>query len=320
MSRNPRAFAASNYALTPMNKTPMPNRRFLHACLLALVMAAPIARAEAPPTLVHVHGLSYSADGRQLMIPSHHGLTVYSERRWSKAEGPAHDYMGFAATRDAIYSSGHPAPNSGLTNPFGLIKSRDGGRSWQKLGLEGESDFHLMAASHGTNAVYLFNPQPNSRMRQAGIHYTLDDGRSWQRAEARGLPARIQGLAVHPRDAKLVAAATPEGLYLSRDAGQRFERLAGGGQALAVSFDLDGEQLWFSSYAGQAQLWRMALKAGAQAQPVKLPALGEDAVAYLAQHPQRPAEIAIATFKRSVYLSPDRGGSWTQIAKEGATR
>jgi photosystem II stability/assembly factor-like uncharacterized protein len=305
-----------------MNKNPtMTTHRILPAALLALALAVvPAAQAETPLTLVHVHGLSYSADGRQLMIPSHHGLAVYSEGRWSKAEGPAHDYMGFATTRDAIYSSGHPAPGSGLNNPFGLIKSRDGGRSWQKLGLEGESDFHLMAASHGTNAVYVFNPQPNSRMRQAGIHYTLDDGKTWQRAEGRGLPARIQGLAVHPMDAKLVAAATAEGPYLSRNAGQSFERLAGGKQALAVSFDLDGEQLWFSSYASQAQLWRIALKPGAQAAPVKLPALGEDAVAYLAQHPGRPGEIAIATFKRSVYLSPDRGGRWTQIAREGATR
>ena len=303
--------------------TSLSMKRFVHTALLALALGAAVAaavRAEAPLTLVHVHGLSYSTDGRQLMIPSHHGLAIYSQGRWFKGEGAAHDYMGFAATRDAIYSSGHPAPNSGLINPFGLIKSRDGGRSWQKLGLEGESDFHLLAASYGTNAVYVFNTQPNSRMRQVGLHYTLDDGRTWQRAEARGLPARLHSLAVHPKDPRLVAAGTPDGLYLSRDAGQRFERVVGGQEALAVSFDLDGEQLWFSSHAGQAKLWRMGLKAGAQAQSVKLPALGEDAVAYLAQHPKRTGEIAIATFKRSVYLSPDRGGRWAQIAKEGVTR
>lgn len=55
-------------------------------------------------------------------------------------------------------------------------------------------------------------------------------------------------LAVHPKDAKLVAAATAEGLYLSRDAARSIERLVGK-QVLAVSFDLDGEQLWFSSAA-----------------------------------------------------------------------
>lgn len=111
-------------------------------------------------TLTHVHGQSYSADGTQLMIPSHHGLAIYetgAKGRWSKADGPSHDYMGFSATSEALYSSGHPAPGSGLTIPFRLIKSLDGGKTWRKLGLEGESDFHLLATSYGTNAVYVRN-------------------------------------------------------------------------------------------------------------------------------------------------------------------
>ncbi|MFU7548103.1 glycosyl hydrolase, partial [Pseudomonas paraeruginosa] len=93
----------------------------------------------------HVHGLAFSPDGQQLSIPSHHGLAVYSQGRWSKAPGPAHDYMGYSVTRQAIYSSGHPARGSGLVNPFGVIKSSDGGRTWQQLGLQGDSDFHLLA-------------------------------------------------------------------------------------------------------------------------------------------------------------------------------
>ena len=36
-------------------------------------------------TLHHVHGLAYSADGKQIFIPSHYGLAVYGESRWSKA-------------------------------------------------------------------------------------------------------------------------------------------------------------------------------------------------------------------------------------------
>src|SRR5574341_1481419 len=99
------------------------------------------AFAGPPVTLMHIHGLAYSADGRQLLVPSHDGLAVFAEERSRKAPGPAHDYMGFSATRDALYSSGHPAPGSGLRNPFGLIKSRDGGKTWQTLGLQGESDF-----------------------------------------------------------------------------------------------------------------------------------------------------------------------------------
>ena len=297
--------------------------RTLGAVMLALacgVLTSFPAHAGSPVTLTHVHGLSYSVDGKQLLIPSHDGLAVYADGRWSKAAGPAHDYMGYSATRDAIYSSGHPAYGSGAVNPFGLIKSRDGGKTWQKLGLEGESDFHTLATGHGSNAVYVLNHQPNSRMSQAGIYYTLNDGLKWQRAEAKGLGPKIIGLAVHPTDAAVVAAGMDDGLYLSRNSAGSFERLVGGKQVLAASFDLDGEHLWFSTFAGKAALVRIGLKAGEKAEEITLPALAQDAVAYIAQNPVRRDEIAIATFKRSVFLSKDRGRAWTRIATEGEAR
>lgn len=61
------------------------------------------------------------------------------------------------------------------------------------------------------------------------------------------------------------------------------------------------------------------MKAGSRAEEVTVPALTEDAVAYIAQNPVRRSEIAIATFKRSVFLSKDQGRTWTQIAKDGTT-
>ena len=293
--------------------------RTLHSLALALVaVAAPPARADSAVTLMHIHGLSYSADGQQLLIPSHDGLAVYADGRWSKMTGPAHDYMGFSATRDALYSSGHPAPGTKAVNPFGLIKSRDGGKTWKKLGLEGESDFHTLATSYGTDAVYVINTQPNSRMNQTGIYYSLNDGLQWQRAEARGLGAKVNNLAVHPTDAKILAAGTNDGLYLSRDSGNNFQRLAGGGQVLAASFELDGEHLWFSTYAGKPALARISLKPGATAEEATLPVPAQDAVAYIAQNPTRPHEIAIATFKRDVYLSKDQGKTWKPLASAGA--
>lgn len=292
-------------------------RRLLQTLLVALLPLAGAVQAESV-TLVHVHGLAYSADGKQLMIPSHHGLAIHAAGRWSKAPGPAHDYMGFAATGDALYSSGHPAPGSGVVNPFGLIKSRDGGKTWQKLGLEGESDFHLMAASHGTNAIYVFNPAPNSRMRDTGIHLTLNDGMKWQASAGKGLLGQLATLAVHPSDARVVAAGTAEGLFLSRDGAQSFERIAAGKRVLGTHFDLEGQSLWFSTHAGKAGLARIALKPGARPEEVPLPALSDDAISYIAQNPARRDEIAVATFKRSVFVSPDQGRTWKQIAAEGS--
>ena len=289
---------------------------FAKAAALALFFAPAIACAQV--TLMHVHGLAYSPDGKRLMIPSHHGLAIYEGGKWSKAPGPEHDYMGFSSTAKGLYSSGHPAPGSGLVNPFGLMRSDDGGKSWKKLGLEGESDFHLLATSWNTNAVYVWNSEPNSRMKRLGLHFTLDDGFTWKRSAAAGLEGEVRAIAVHPDDAKTVAVASSSGLYLSHDLGERFAKLASDGEGLAAFIDLHGKEVWFSSFSGRPRLARMPLEGG-RAVSVALPPLKEDAVSYVAQNPARRMEYAIATFQRDVYISKDAGQSWTRIANRGKT-
>ncbi len=287
--------------------------------IAALALALPgTVLAQSGVTLTHVHGLAYSADGQRLYIPSHHGLAIYNEGHWAKAPGPQHDYMGFSATRERFYSSGHPAPGTGFKNPFGLIRSDDGGKSWQRLGLEGESDFHVLATGYETNAVYVYNPHPNSRMRRRGLHYTLDDGFAWRPAEAQGLAGEVIGLAVHPRDPRTVAAATQRGIFLSKDAGATFEPVMTGVQGLAVFFDLDSKRLWAATFHGQPALTQVDLASRGK-KPVTLPPLPRDAVAYIAQNPKRRDEYAIATFERSVYLTRDGGKTWNQIADRGRT-
>ena len=282
--------------------------------MLAELMAG--ATAQAAVTLTHVHGLAYTPDGEQLMIPSHHGLAVYENGKWSKAPGPQHDYMGFTATGKNLYSSGHPAPGSGMVNPFGLIRSRDGGKTWEKLGLEGETDFHLMAASWNTSAIYVWNPAPSSRIRQRGLHYTLNDGFAWKPARAQGLKGDPKALAVHPADATVVAVATSGGVFVSRDAGERFEPVVEGVQGVSAFFDLDGKRLWYGTFGGEPRLSQVSLGGGKPA-AIELPPLGRDAVAYVTQNPANRAEYAFATFERSVYLSKDGGRSWVPIALRG---
>jgi photosystem II stability/assembly factor-like uncharacterized protein len=293
----------------------------LRAACAALAAAAAISfapHAAAAVTLTHVHGLAYSGDGKRLMIPSHHGLAVYEEGKWSKAPGPQHDYMGFSATATALYSSGHPAPGSRLVNPFGLIRSSDGGKTWAKLGLEGETDFHVLATSWNTNAVYVWNPAPSSRIKKPGLHYTLNDGFVWKLARAQGLQGEPTALAVHPDDPNTVAAATPNGVFLSNDSGAAFRRVAGG-EATSVFFDLDGARLWYGIFDGGARLATSALRGGST-KPVVLPSLKADAVAYMAQNPANRSQYALATFKRNVYVTQDAGRSWTAIAESGAAR
>jgi photosystem II stability/assembly factor-like uncharacterized protein len=284
------------------------------AAVLAIV-AAVAGSAHAAVTLTHVHGLAYSADGKRLMIASHHGLAVYENGKWAKAPGPQHDYMGFAATAKHLYSSGHPAPRSGLVDPFGLIRSRDGGRTWDKLGLEGETDFHLLAAGWNTNAIYVWNPEPSSRMRRPGLHYTLNDGFAWNPAGAKGLEGDPQAIAVHPDDASVVALATSRGVFGSSDSGQSFRRIAQG-QGTTVFFDLDGKHLWYGAFDGEARLARAPLH-GEPITQIPLPRMRKDAVAYIAQNPAKRDEYTIATFQRDVHLTRDGGRTWTAIANRG---
>ena len=286
---------------------------------LLFALASAFANAQSGVTLVHVHGLSYSPDGKRLFIPSHVGLAIYSEGRWSKAPGPEHDFMGFSAAREAIYSSGHPAPGSSLRNPFGLLKSKNGGKTWEHLGLTGEADFHVMTASYGAATIYVFSPVPNSRMPQPGIYYTADDGKTWTPASGKGLSGRIAALAAHPSRGAIVAAATDAGLFVSEDHGDRFAAVAAGSQATSVQFDLNGAHLWFGGYGSAATLTKMDLKSRRR-ESVPIPAMTQDAVAYIAQNPAKRKEYAIATFTRDVYLSNDGGKTWKQIAAHGETR
>jgi photosystem II stability/assembly factor-like uncharacterized protein len=283
--------------------------------IAALAWLAALSAASAETVLHHVHGLAFTPDGKALMVPAHIGLAVYRDGRWTTAPGDPHDFMGFSVAKKAIYTSGHPSPTSPLRNPLGLMKSSDGGKSWQQLGLSGESDFHVMAAGYASNAIYVINAEANSRMRQTGLHVTLDESKTWKRGASSGLSGQITSLAAHPTAAGTVAVGTSSGLYLSRDHGGTFERVGQAGVVTAVTFDFDGKHVYFATDAAD-RLHRITLE-GTQATASSLPPLGRDFVLYIAQNASGTKELAIATRQRDVYLSRDAGNSWQPIARQG---
>jgi len=85
-----------------------------------------------------------------------------------------------------------------------------------------------------------------------------------------------------------------------------------------LTFDQDGTTIWASSFDRSARLSKIDWKSGQNTERA-LPSLGDDAVAYIAQHPHDLSQVAIATFARSVFLSRDGGVTWKQIADHGRT-
>ena len=263
----------------------------------------------------HIHGLGFSADGRQLLVPAHTGLRVFADDIWHRPDVPANDYMGFAATNEGFYSSGHPGPNSTLINPIGLVKSADGGKTFTALGFAGESDFHLMGVGYQNHAVYVLNQAPNSKLA-IGLSYTLDDGQTWQQGAMRGVPGQPLQIAVHPTNAAMVALASEQGLFLSTDSGGSFVSIGSSAPVSAVAFSPDGNRLFF----GLNTLSVYDITSKQSTILSTLPLAANDAIGFIAANPVRADELAAATFGRNIYRSRDGGRSWEQIAKDGLGR
>ena len=294
-------------------------RRFVLAMAVPLVLAMP-AVAQAIIELRHAHGLGYSADGNRIFIPNHSGIAVYSEGRWTKVSGPGHDYMGFVVTRDFIFTSGHVGGTRGGGNALGLMRSADGGHSWKALALEGEAEFHLVAAGYVSNAVYVYNAAPNRVMPRPGIYRLMGERLiGWRGAAGRGLQGEVGMLTAHPTESTTMAAATSAGLFLSRDGGDEFRPMLTGLRATTARFTIEGDALLCGTLEGKKPgLFRIAVKDGAR-ETLALPPFGSDAVANIAQNPLRQTELVLITFERAVFVSADGGKAWRRIARPRGT-
>ncbi|MFW0773013.1 F510_1955 family glycosylhydrolase [Paenarthrobacter nitroguajacolicus] len=196
---------------------PIPNRSFsaaLTAGVLVLALAActpPNAPStEAPPTATsglpsaHIHGLTVSGDSSQVLMATHDGLFDVTKEPATKI-GATNDLMGFTTGKGqgVFYASGHPGPGSDLPEPLGLMKSSDGGKTWEPLSRQGESDFHALTTTRSGIVA------SDTELR------TSPDGKTWKTVAAGFAPAALAG---HP-DSDTVLATTREGVQRSTDGG-----------------------------------------------------------------------------------------------------
>ncbi|WP_431230730.1 F510_1955 family glycosylhydrolase [Paenarthrobacter nicotinovorans] len=207
---------------------PSPQPRLLRAAALAAALALVPALAACSQTTQagsaaspnhttdkalpssHVHGLTVSGETSQVLLATHDGLFDMTKNPSTKI-GDTNDLMGFTAGADGVfYASGHPGPGSSLPNPLGLLKSTDGGKTWEQLSRQGQSDFHAMAATK--SGIIAFDGQLRS----------TTDGKSWDTVTAGFAPAVLAG---HP-DSDTVLATTEQGIQRSVDGGRTWDLVA----------------------------------------------------------------------------------------------
>jgi len=260
----------------------------------------------------HIHGIGYNNDGNSILVASHAGIMLYTNRQWQVPDLPAHDYMGFAPVDEGFYSSGHPALNTDLLNPLGLVKVSNNGKEFTSLAFAGVFDFHQMAAGYYNHAIYVNNNKSHLQLK-SGLNYTLDEGKTWTQSGTNRLLEWASQIAVHPTDVSTIAIATTKGLYLSKDFGSKFTRLTDDNIITAVSFSPDGQFLVYGHQTIE-RYWLSSRKTDS----ISYPDISKnDFTTYITINPMRTNEIVLVTKKKNIFVSNHWGKSWFQIAREG---
>jgi hypothetical protein len=266
----------------------------------------------------HIHGLGYKSDGTAIYIPAHDGLRVYKDGKWSIPEDEKHDYMGFSMVDDSFFSSGHPAPDSTLENPLGIVKSNDYGKTIKLLDLYKEDDFHDMTVGYNTKEIYVFNPNKNSRMNDAGFYYSTNETKTWHKSKLEGISGQPTTLAAHPTAKGVITIGTDSGVYVSKDYGNKFDAVIPNVNVTAISFSHDNALL-VGVMKGKTALLKFDLLDKKQT-AFKLPPLEEnDMIAYVKQNPQNKKEYVFATFEKDVFITKDDGANWSKRVDKGVT-
>ncbi len=240
---------------------------------------------------VHVHGLGLNPNGGALFIATHTGLfrAAEGERRSERVGDRAQDTMGFTVVgADHFLGSGHPDLREDLPPLLGLIESRDAGATWHPVSLLGQADFHVLESAG--NRVYGFDASGGRLL------VSRDGGKTWTQRPA---PEPLVSLAIHPDDARRVIASGERALYVSRDEGRGWRRIARAAGLLAwpkprriYLIAADGD---VSRSDGTGKAWRQVGDLGGQ--PAAFESEGE-------------SELYAALHDGTVKRSADGGQSW----------
>lgn len=258
----------------------------------------------------HIHGLGIDPSDRSILYIATHGDFYQSINGGPpvKVDEKRADYMAFNAPYVSgipLYASGHPSTGGNT----GVIKSTDGGKTWQQVAtiLEPPVDFHAMAVSKSDPSVIIGYDSAGR-----GLFKTKNAGKSW---ESLPVPDYITALAIDPNDANVVLAGfagNQKAIAKSSDGGVSWTMLDQykGLTVLALHFDDAGVLYTSTSERGLAK----SVDTGQSWEKIEKPALTITSIVSDSQN----GIIYVAGYSpdgfEEVYSSRDDGKSWNLIA------
>lgn len=286
----------------------MPRRLAAAALALAALLTgcgedgATTSSLVAPNVRPPIHSLAVDAPGGGILLGTNRGLyrlerdtaTRIPARATTPDGGtPVGTFLAFTADGDELLGSGHP-DRKGAAAPFlGLIRSGDGGETWETVSRYEFSDLHVVQAIH--DRIYAYDAVLTAFL------VSEDEGRTWE--ERLGVPEPFIDFVVDPQDPDRIVASSSRNIYESDDQGRSWRALASAESARLSwhepdsLFRADADGLVYEG-AENGSTWDLAGRIDGE--PWELDA-GTD------------GELFAALRDATVVSSPDRGESWNEV-------
>ncbi|MFN3654187.1 MAG: F510_1955 family glycosylhydrolase [Candidatus Nitrosotenuis sp.] len=255
----------------------------------------------------HIHGLGIDPADRNILYIATHGDFYQSVNGGppAKVDERRADYMAFNAPYSQgvpLYASGHPATGGNT----GLIKSTDGGKTWQQVAtiLDPPVDFHAMSVGKSDpNVIIGFDSAGR------GLFKTNDAGLNWQKLDP---PEYVSALAISPTDVNLIFAGTGNGIYQSKDGANTWTKIEQYSDQLVFALTFDENKVLYTS-TEESGLSRSA-DLGHTWEKINSPDLTITSIAVDSEN----KIIYVAGYSpkgfQEVYSSRDDGKTWDLIA------
>ncbi|MED3721315.1 hypothetical protein P4532_11745 [Geobacillus stearothermophilus] len=145
----------------------------------------------------------------------------------------------------------------------------------------------------------------------------MNDGKTWSPSQLNGLPqTAARTIVAHPTDENMVGISTAEGVFISRDNGNTFERFTR--KIDTTTFMFPEKSVVFAAVENdQSILIKQSLDTKHE-EVLAVPPLDEkDHIMYITSNPANDKEIVIVTMNGDIFMTKNNGGSWTKLASEG---
>ena len=213
------------------------------------------------------------------------------------------------------------------TRPAALFRSKDGGRSWQKL----PTDIAEECPNVRVPRVTALTVDPSDHriiwagIEVDGVQRSLDGGDSWERVAGGLDDPDIHDIGVNINGTKRVLTTTPREIFASTDTGKSWHGIGVAGQfrlpyCRSLTARVDDPNVLFvatgDGAVGTTGAIQRSTDGGKSWKAASLPVAPNSPIWAFATHPADPGLIVTCSHYGELYASSDGGDSWQKLPRE----